>query len=195
MVKALRALADGDDEEKAKKAKAALVALGEEKAEDDEKPKKDDDEEKAKAEGDEEESKKDEEKAKAAARGAPSAAAALATENIRLAQENADLKARSLLASRSDLPEATRAWLSQQSAEVINSFLASTAQKTAKRHEKASQAKTGPALLEGREREEMDRGMGIRKAGGAGPELRDDGSFVLHMVRPSDARAAQKGGA
>ncbi|XXX73887.1 S49 family peptidase [Sorangium sp. So ce134] len=195
MVKALRALAEGDDEEKAKKAKAALVALGEEKAEDDEEPKKDEEKAKAEDEGDDEEPKKDEEKAAAKA-GAPSAAAALATENIRLARENADLKARSLLATRSDLPEATRAWLSQQSAEVINSFLADTAKKTAPRHAKASQAKTGPALLEGRERDELDEAMGIRKASASGPGKDEHGRFTINVETPAQTRArlaAQKG--
>lgn len=43
-------------------------------------------------------------------------------------------------------------------------------------------------LLEGREREEMDRAMGIEAMRVRMPERRSDGTFVLHTVRPTDLR-------
>lgn len=192
MVKALRALAEGDDEEQAKKAKAALVALGEEEAEDDEEPKKD--EEKSKAE--------DEEKAKAkaaragASSAATAAAAAVAAENVELKARLDRLEISAMLDKRPDLSAAVRKWCLAQTPDVARSFLEQASKPTAQRHEKASQPKAGPALLEGRERDELDEGMGIRKAGASGPSKDEHGRFTINVETPAQTRArlaAQKG--
>ncbi|WP_437948666.1 S49 family peptidase [Sorangium sp. So ce296] len=198
MVKALRALAEGDDEEQAKKAKAALVALGEEEAEGE--PKKDEGEEKAKAEDEPKKDEKKEEAKAAASAGAPSAAtaaaAAVAAENVELKARLDRLEISAMLDKRPDLSAAVRKWCLAQTPDVARSFLEQASKPTAQRHEKASQPKAGPALLEGRERDELDEGMGIRKAGASGPSKDEYGRFTIKVETPAQTRArlaAQKG--
>ncbi|KYF64541.1 S49 family peptidase [Sorangium cellulosum] len=200
MVKALRALAEGDDEEKAKKAKAALVALGEEEAEDDEEPKKDEGEEKAKAEDEPKKDEKKEEAKAAASAGTPSAAtaaaAAVAAENVELKARLDRLEISAMLDKRPDLSPTVRKWCLAQTPDVARSFLEQASKPTAQRHEKASQPKAGPALLEGRERDELDEAMGIRKAGASGPSKDEHGRFTINVETPAQTRArlaAQKG--
>lgn len=57
-------------------------------------------------------------------------------------------------------------------------------------------AARGPALLEGRDREEMDRAMGLARHTARGPGLGEDGAFTLGTETPSQLRArlARSGG-
>ncbi|WP_438014905.1 hypothetical protein WMF18_28960 [Sorangium sp. So ce315] len=54
---------------------------------------------------------------------------------------------------------------------------------------KATAAKPGPALLTGREREEMDRAMGIDRMRSSGPGRDEAGRFVIGVETPTQTRA------
>jgi signal peptide peptidase SppA len=194
LVAALRALAEGDDEEQSKKATAALVAMGEEEAPESEK--KED-----KKEGEQpDEKKKDEAQAAASAptvsAASTQAAASVAAENVELRQRIDRLEISALIEKRTDLSASVRAWLLSVDVTTAKGFLASAGKMTAPRNDKPAQGKMGPALLEGRDREDLDKGMGLRPASASAPTRLEDGSFIIHVERPSEVRArlaAQKG--
>ena len=54
---------------------------------------------------------------------------------------------------------------------------------------KAPPAPTGPKLRQGREREEMDRAMGITRTRVTGPGLDEHGRFVIGVETPTQTRA------
>jgi hypothetical protein len=54
---------------------------------------------------------------------------------------------------------------------------------------KATAAKSGPALLTGHEREEMDRGMGITRMRATGPRRNEAGVFEIPLETPTQTRA------
>jgi signal peptide peptidase SppA len=204
MVKALRALAEGDDEEKAKKAKAALAALGEEEA-----PKSVPGEKKeSKAEGDEppadekkkeEERKKKEEDDKASAKSSSSstplapasdpAALAMAAENTLLFQRVEQLEKGNMLAARPDISSTVAAWLMQQPAATVASYLAAHPKPAATRNDKPTQGKPGLVELEGREKEELEKAMGLTPASAMVPGKDEYGRFRMPMETPSAVRA------
>ena len=196
MVNALRALAEGDDEEKAKKAKAALVALGEEEEESSEE-KKDAKAEDEKKDDEEEEEKKDDKASASAAApssvpatAAPSpAVVAMAAENTALMQRVEQLEKDNMLAARPDLPPTVAAWLTEQPAATVKSYLAKHPKPVAKRNEKATQGKAEPVGLQGAEKEELDKQMGLTPASAQGPGKDDYGRFRIPVETPSATRA------
>jgi hypothetical protein len=134
-------------------------------------------------------------KPKAEAKHAKAHSVNLATENVKLNARLERLEVKELIADRPDLPEATRMWCLSESVDVVKRFLAKSAKKPAERGQLATQGKSGSALLQGTEREQLDAGMGMGALSARMPEKKEDGSFVLHCVRPTQLRAirAQKG--
>jgi len=174
---------DGDDDEKKKDAEEAPPeSKKEEKSAEDAPPDS--------KKGEEE---KTETKAHAHKPG-DAAALAMADELVKANRRIEKLEIDKLLDGRKDLPEAVRTWCSGQSAEVVKSFLATMPKTSAPRDKSPAPTATGPALLEGSDRDEMDRAMGLTPKAAAGPTKDEHGRLVLHTQRPSDFRTGlQKG--
>lgn len=128
-----------------------------------------------------------EKKAHAAVAPAP-VGHALAMDVARLAQRVAQLETEKMLASRVDLPESVRRWCMTQSREVVESYLSSVAKTAPMRHAVPAAGERGPVGLQGAELDELERGMGIRRAGKTGPGKDEHGRFVLHTTRPSELK-------
>lgn len=185
-----------DDEKKAYATIAA--ALGDDGGDKKEK----DPETKAEGDGDKEKKEpppdadkdKDKDPPKEEEKKAASIGAELASELLKRDQKIAALEIERMLDKRPDLSESIRKWCAEQDSATVRSFLEAhpkTATKSEDRPAKPTQGATAgaPVLLEGRDREEMDAAMGIRTHAVKMPERREDGSFVLHVVRPGDLRA------
>jgi phage I-like protein len=210
MLAALAAMAAGADGEKKEALTCALSFLSDDEKEEkgdgsdkkeadsgESEEKKDDSEkseEKSHADGEDE--KKDDEKEHAiranAAKPSDDIVRAMADDLVKANKRIEALEVEKMLDARQDLPESVRKWCAAQPAAVVKSFLASAPKQAATRDEKPIRvASTGPALLEGPEREAMDQAMGLKKHNTQATVRREDGSFELH----TSARPAQKGAA
>jgi hypothetical protein len=127
-------------------------------------------------------------------RAADTASIKLAREVARLHSVTEQLQRERLIEKRTDLPPSLRQWCMTQPIGVVKSFLASHPRTHAQRNTTPTRGQSTPAGLEGRDREEMDRAMGVTMHSHTGPRRAQDGSLILPVVRPSDLRAqAQKG--
>ncbi len=189
-----------DDE---KKAYATIIAaFGDDDADGDEKKEAPKEEEKKEGEPEkkaEEPAKKEEEEKKDAATLAAISdpvAKALADENIRMHAEIDQIKKDALLDKRADLSEAVRKFCQTLGAKELSAYLSAHPVSSAAtvRHSHVSQKGASDEVngLVGEEKEALDRGMGMSKHAVKMPERKEDGTFVLHTVRPSDLRNAQK---
>lgn len=209
LMAALAKMAEGAPEEE-KKAIEAALAYAEKSADDGDGDTKKDEEKKA---GDDDSSEKDEEKKesedgssgdddeksgdekKEAKAHAASADRAMAEELVAQKKRLDSMEIDQLISARkSDLPESVQRWCRAQTVDTVRSFLAAHPKQMAKRDAKPAHTETGPQLLEGRDREEIDRAMGMTTKRLSGPQKDEHGRLVLHTQRPSDFRAgAQKG--
>jgi phage I-like protein len=192
----IAAAEDGEQKEAMKAARKAAFGDPDEKKDDDgdKKAAEGDDEAPPSSKGEKKESAEDGEKTEEKAH-ATKIDADLAKENVELRRRIEALEVKNLLDARPDLPETVRKWCATQTADVVRSFLSSAPKLSMHSVKRPTTPTKGdeagkPVLLEGREREEMDAAMGIRKHA-AEPFSRDElGRFVLNTTaRP----VAQKG--
>lgn len=209
-------LEDGDHKEKLTEARAAMAALMTEPPE--KEPSKDPE---TKAEGDGNggeagsgSAEKDKDKVMTQAEAKPSDDDDDKTKTHAVTKVNAVIDAaveaavadrmrpieiEALLRTRPDLTTAQRAWCVKQDVDTVKGFLQVTPKQHTVRNEKSAQgggSSHAVPLLEGREREELDEGMGMNAHKARMPARQDDGTLVIHTVRPSDIRrelAAKEG--
>lgn len=198
----LQAMADATDDPAKKEALAmARAAFGDDGAETK-------DEQKTEAEGDPAEEKKDEpataaegeepkveEKTEAKTHAAD---LTLAREHLAMKKRLDKLEIEQLIDKRPELTPGLRGWCLTQTLETVRGFLGAAPKEMAVRGAKAAQGDVTThahaPLLEGHEREEMDKGMGMNRNKPRAPERLADGRFVIHTMRPSDVRTLiQKG--
>lgn len=158
-------------------------------------PEKDDDAEKKaakKAAAEEENPSKDDD--------AEKKASAKRDADMKLAARVEELERDALrreIEARPDVAGPVKEWLQSQTLDVVRSYLKKAPKTMAPLKDKPTQGKDdghGAPLLEGREREEMDRAMGMHAHAVRMPERKEDGTFIVHTVRPGDLREAiQKG--
>lgn len=201
IVEALRALAEGEDEEKASKAKKALAALegeGEEEKKDE-----------AKAEGDGEEQKDEKPEASAQAAAAdPFVALAAKVHSLeaKLAAKDEAEERKRLLASRPDFSKEVIAVLQKAPMKTLREAVETWPRVPAKTNPAAAaQANVKPTRGEGQndgraarlppeEKAKLDAAMGLAKPAAA---VRREGNAVVFgvMTREQARQAAQKEGA
>ena len=129
-IKTLRSIAEGEDKDEAAKAKKMLAAMeGDEEAPGDKEP----DGDEPKGEGDDEDHKEpDGDEAKAAARVQANLDAYIAAQAKATAKASEDAERKTLLASRPDLDEPTRALLAASPIEAVRDFVSKAARKALK---------------------------------------------------------------
>lgn len=195
----LAAMADATEDPSKKEAFAMAMAAVNPPAvaADDEADKPEDDKaDKTEADGDDKkpeeaaegEDDKDDKDDKPETKASSKAAATLAAENVKLHARLDRIEIKSEIDKRTDLSESVRAWCLTQSADVVRSFLKKVSRvHNVQRNAAPShgEGQGAPALLEGEDREQMDREMGMKTHSAKKPERLADGRFVLHTVRPS----------
>jgi hypothetical protein len=106
----------------------------------------------------------------------------LAKANARIAA----LEIKGMLDARVDLADSIKKWCLTQDSATVRSYLSAHPKSAAQRNATPVVASVTPVGLQGRELEEMNAAMGMQTHAVKGPERREDGTFVLHTVRPSD---------
>lgn len=202
--KAYATMASADASDDDKKAAAKMLSdffSGDSDESEDKDKKKDPPEEEKKAADNCDDKKaaetKDEPEAKAKAESEEKteskAASVVAGELLKANKRIEALEIEGLLRDRPDISESIRKWCATQESAVVKTFLHAHPKQAAKREEKPTQgggAGGAPAQLEARDREAMDAQMGIRTHAATLPHRREDGSFVMPVVRPTEALKA-----
>lgn len=200
MMAALAAYAEGLDGDEKEKFSKVMAEFGKDEPDGDEKkdaegddaekeapppPKKD--EEKKDAEGDE---KKDEESVEKKA--ATSAGVDLARTVDAQAKKIEALEIKDLLAMRPDIHDSVKKWALTQSLKTVQTFLGATPKKLATLGDSPTTGKpeAGVKRLDAKQHDDLGRMMGIKSHGVKMPEVREDGTFVVHHVSPTELRTA-----
>lgn len=194
---ALREAAEGGDDE----AKKCLEALEKDGDKGDEPPPSEKKEGEASEGGESKEKKAEVEPEKKGDEEPEKKAAAAVSQAIdgaieaAVAERMKPIEIKALLDERAKvdpgMPESFRKMcMSRASVEDVKAILAATPKFHSIRNEKATQAATAGAgeQLEGAEREAMDLAMGVKAQAVQMPERLEDGSFKLHVVKPSELR-------
>ena len=123
------------------------------------------------------------------------AAAAMANELLQTKNRLAALEIKNLLDERKDLPDSLRTWCMSQPLDTVKSFLKTAPKQMAARPDRPTQgggSGGGRIGLQGKELEEVNRGMGIRPEVTSTFDLLEDGRLRINTVKPSDWRRLHK---